>query len=70
MATFTGHFEDANGNLYYSSCESSDVIMSDGSTAEDAIYMLNVLGTTINNHIRNLDTQFTTLLSSEEEEGE
>ena len=64
MATYYGRFEDASGNVYCATVEASDVEMSDGSTAADAISDINTLGTTLNARLTAMDAQFNAILAS------
>ena len=64
MATNYGHFEDARGNVYCATVEASDVQMSDGSTAAEALSDLDTLASTLAARLSAMNADFTAILAS------
>lgn len=64
MATFSGVFEDAEGNKYFSECAASDVKMSDNTTAQEKIDEIDSKYTALQAQINRLNTQFQAVLDA------
>jgi len=64
MSDIRGWFEDADGNKHYSECAASDVEMSDGSTAQDAINNLTTLEAQLLARLNSMNTSFNIILGT------